>query len=55
MNLTASISSTEWQQLKVVSWPKGMMLLLGDWAIIGAAIAVFSLIDFWPLYPLLVI
>ncbi|MFT6209720.1 MAG: fatty acid desaturase [Bacteroidia bacterium] len=55
MNLIASISSKEWRQLKIVSWPKGMMLLLGDWAIIGGAIVIFNLIGFWPLYPFLVI
>ena len=55
MNLTTAISSAEWRQLKAVSWSKGMMLLLGDWAIVGAAIVTFNLIGFWPLYPFVVI
>lgn len=31
------------------------MLLLGDWLIIGASIAVFKILDIWILYPLLVV
>jgi len=55
MNIEASISPDERRQLKVVSWPKGILLLLGDWIAIGVAIAAFSLIDLWLLYPILVI
>ena len=55
MSLTASISSSEWRALKTISWPKGVSLLLADWLIIGGAIAIFTLLDQWFLYPFLVI
>jgi fatty acid desaturase len=55
VSLSASISTSEWQRLKGISWSKGVSLLLGDWLVIGGAIAVYKILDFWILYPFLVI